>query len=243
MTEAMTEDHLDRVLASVGDHLAVPAVVVRSTEPSPVAAVVPLGASRRSRTVTLVAAAAVVALVVLAATTVSPVRDAVARVVEWLDVGSTRIERVDARAADPSGLGSVTEGLPAVTTAEAERALGRPIPSAAALGPPDRVMIPPEGGALLAWQDGTTLWLLPSDDVAGPLLDKLVGEGVSVTRLPDLGDGGAVVTGDHVLQTPHRRVAADTVVLWIDDGLQLRLETDRDPAAAVARARTLAANG
>jgi hypothetical protein len=34
----------------------------------------------------------------------------VARVVEWLDVGSTRIERVDSRASDPSGLGSVTGG-------------------------------------------------------------------------------------------------------------------------------------
>jgi hypothetical protein len=132
-----------------------------------------------------------------------------------------------------------------VTTAEAERALARPLPSTAALdlGPPDRLMTPPEGGALLAWRDGTTLWLLPSDDPADPLLDKLVGDDGSVTRLADLGDGGAVVTGDHVLQTPHRRVAADTVVLWVADGLQLRLETDRDPAAAVARARALAANG
>ena len=28
----------------------------------------------------------------------------------------------------------------------------------------------------------------------------------------------------HVLQTPHRRVAADSVVIWTDDGLTWRLE-------------------
>ena len=40
----------------------------------------------------------------------------------------------------------------------------------------------------------------------------------------DLGDGGVGVRGSHLLQTPHRRVAADSVVIWTDDGLTWRLE-------------------
>jgi hypothetical protein len=242
MAERMADERVERVLASVGDHLAVPAVVVPASAPG--APVIPL-TRRRARRARVVAAAAAVVLLVLVAATVSPVQDAVARVAEWLDIGSTRIERVERRDADPSGLGPLGEGLPAVTVTEAERVLGRPLPPTGALGlgRPARLATPPEGGVLLAWRDGTTLWLLPSSDPVEPWLQKLVDDVDTVTPVPDLGDGGVVVTGSHVLSTPHRRVAAATVVLWGDRGLELRLESDRGRPASVALARALTTTG
>ncbi len=237
MADAWSDDRLELVLASVGHHLVVPTVEVAAVAPT--ASVVPVRPPSRLKV--MVAAAAAVVVLVLAGTTLSPVREAIADVVEWLDIGSTRIERVDSRTADPSGLAPVTDGLAAVTPAEAEQALGRPLPATAALGlgPPARIATPPEGGALLSWPDGTTLWLLPASDPDDPLIEKLVGDSVAVVPLPALGDGGVIVSGDHVLTTPHRRAAAESVVLWNDDGLQFRLESDRSPEVMLGMARTL----
>jgi hypothetical protein len=45
------------------------------------------------------------------------------------------------------------------------------------------------------------------------------------------------VAGSHVLATPNRRVAAGSVVLWIDEGIEFRLESDLGVDAMVSIAR------
>ena len=48
------------------------------------------------------------------------------------------------------------------------------------------------------------------------------------------------IEGDHVLDTPSRRVAAGRVLWWLDDGRQWRLESDLDAPAMLDIARALA---
>jgi hypothetical protein len=188
-----------------------------------------------------VAAAAVVVL--LAATTLNPVQDAIAAVADWLGVGSTRVERVEDGAADPRGLPPIDAGLPRIGPRAAERILGRPLPATAhlGLGPPAVLAAPPEGGVLLAWDEGTSLWVRASADPLEVVIRKLLDEYDTAARVPGLGDAAVVITGDHVLTTPHRRVAADSVVLWVDGGYEHRLEADAESPELVRAARAIAA--
>jgi hypothetical protein len=227
MAEPFTDDRLALVLASVGEHLVVPDVDVvpapgdRGLRRSP-------GARTARRRVVAAAIAAGVGLGVGAG--VAPVREAVA---DWFGLGSTGFERVapeDADAADPHGLPPLDAGLHSVSESAAESVLGRPLPSFAGttLGEPDRIVLPPESGVLLVWEkDATSLWIKSNEDPAYVLVDKLLDSYDTVEPLDDLGEGAVFVEGDHVLATPYRRVAAGTVVLWVDDGLELRLESDR----------------
>jgi hypothetical protein len=54
-----------------------------------------------------------------------------------------------------------------------------------------------------------------------------------------LGDAAVFVGGDHVLTTPHRRLAADSVVLWVRDGFEYRLEADTERARMLDLARAV----
>ena len=215
----MTDAHLEAVLASVGDHLVVPPPVPWEGEGDGARPSRP-----HRRAVGLVAAAVLV--VAGAATVVAPVRDAAAQVGDWLGIGHTRIERQAAPGADPSGLPPVASGLESVSPARAETELGRPLPTVD-LGDPDLLAVMPEGGVLLGWDEAaTTLWVRPTADPAAIRVTKVVDELAAAERVPGLGESAVFVGGDHVLVTPHRRVAAGAVLLWIDAGLEYRLESD-----------------
>ena len=68
----------------------------------------------------------------------------------------------------------------------------------------------------------------------------MAGGATVVTEVPDLGDGGVAITGEHLLQTPHRRVRADNVVIWTDGELTFRLDGAADLEALIAVAGQLA---
>jgi hypothetical protein len=228
MAEAMADVRLEVVLRSVGEHLVVPPV------PQVVAAA---PARSRHRRRALVAAAAALALLV-AASTLNPVQDAVAEIADWLGIGSTRVQHVG-QGADPTGHPPVEAGVPAIAAGEAARRLGRPLP-ATPLGRPGLVAAPPEGGVLLGWDAAaTTLWIRAFVDEPGAYFDKLLDVDAKVTAVPDLGAAAVAITGDHVLTTPHRRVAAESVVLWVDDGLEYRLEGDASRERLLATARAI----
>jgi hypothetical protein len=233
MAEPWTDERLAAVLASVGEHL----------DTAPRRASEPAGRpppARRTRAV-LAAAAAVALLALALGSLVAPVREAVA---DWLGIGATRIERGPAgdRRNDPPGLPSLDEGLPALSAADAEAMLGRPLPDVddvRGLGPPDRLVRAPEGGVILAWDGGeTTLWV---HEVVDPErgLRKL---GTMSTRVEDvegLGDAALSLDGAHVLATPDRRIAAANVVIWVDDGFEHRLESRLPLPELIETARSL----
>jgi hypothetical protein len=231
VNEELSDQRLEDVLASVGEHLVVP-----GTEDSDLASL-PSRSRWGSRLLAYAAVALVVALV--ASVAVPPVREAVA---DWLGLGSTRIERVPAGGSDPSGLPPIDAGLPPVSQATAEAVLGRPLPTVESpeLARPDHIAVPPEGGVLLAWDHGeTTLWARATDDDPHVLVEKLLDEYDTVESVDSLGEAAALIEAEHVLRTPHRRLAADTVVLWLDDGLEYRLESSLDSAALLSIARSV----
>jgi hypothetical protein len=232
MAEPLSDEHLALVLASVGDHLVVPEVDDPWSPASP-------GRRRRGRRVVGAAAAAVLGVTVAGGVGITPVREAVA---SWFGLGSTGFERVAPDEADPTGLPPLDAGLPTVSRTEAEAVLGRPLPHLDAarlgLGEPDRIALPPEGGVLLGWDRGaTSLWVRTTVDPAETRMRKLLDDYAVIQPVADLGEGAVSVAGDHVLATPHRRVAAGSVVLWIDQGIEFRLESNLGVDATVSIAR------
>lgn len=228
MTGEFTDDRLEAVVRSIGDHLEVPQVA--DTE----AAIT----SPRRRPPTILAVAAAVAAIVVGVVLVPSTRAAVA---EWLGIGSTRIEITGEEAVVVDGLDHIAEGLHPTSVDEAEQAIGRALPdtSATALGPPDAVYPMPEGGVLLAWKErDASLWIR-ADTHTEILFDKLVGSGQDIKAVDDLGQRALLVTNTHILQTPQRRLAARTVVLWNDGTHEYRLEAALDGAALVDLARSI----
>ena len=96
----------------------------------------------------------------------------------------------------------------------------------------ERLVDRSRSGVLVSWPDGdTSLWVVRVEGDGGDLVKKVAaGENV-VSELPTLGDGGIAVSGDHVLQTPHRRVRATSVVVWTDGDLMLQLDGTPDRTA------------
>jgi hypothetical protein len=236
MTVPWSDERLEVVLRSVGEHLVVPEP--SSGELAPVLGVITpkTGASWRRPLVTV--AAVLVLMVAAAGVVVAPVREAVAG---WLGIGSTRIERVgDDDATDGRGLPPLREGLVPARPAAAAQALGGDLPDLDLdhLGLPDLVALASEGGVIAAWEEGaTTLWLRPT--ATEPI--EVVKQGnhdLDVEPVEGLGDAALLVEGDHVLTTPDRRIAAGTVLLWADGDLELRLESELDPDTMVAIARS-----
>ncbi len=106
------------------------------------------------------------------------------------------------------------------------------------LGAPDAAGVPPEGGVLLAWDDGTTLWVRQvGDDIT---VVKRLGEEDRVDDVPGVGDYAVLIDDEHVLDTPARRVAADRVLWWIGGDREHRLESDRPAAELIEIAGALA---
>jgi hypothetical protein len=223
MADSWTDERLDAALFALADLLDVPSderlVVAR---PAPRA---------RRRWPLLVAAAVVLGF--LGVVAIAPARDTVAR---WFGV---RVERDDGATARGSFVDDVT--AIDVDDAIARTGLTPAAFDATSLGRPEAAGIPPEGGVLLAWRDGTTtLWVRSGDDDV-VVVKKLVGSGGS-QLIEDLGDYAMLIDDDHVLDTPARRVAAGRVLWWLDEGRQWRLESDLDAAAMLAVGRALAAS-
>jgi len=258
-----SDDRLTAILASVADHLVVSATADPLTtgvsppngsaaDPDATTSTVPSaegrgrrpGAPRRRarRARRLLVAAVIVAAVGVVGSAVAPVREAVAG---WLGIGSTEIVRVppgegeDVGEGDPSGLPHLGDDLVPVDQASAERRLQDPLPdtSETGLGPAEVLALPPEGGVIMAWDDGaTTLWVRGDERPAGEIVSKLLTFDDRLERIDGLGEDAAIVEGAHVLGTPQRRLAAGTVLVWIDDGFEYRLESDlgRERMLAIA---------
>ena len=161
-----------------------------------------------------VLAAAAVVLVAGAATVliVAPARDAVA---DWLGIGSTSIEQVGDAEADTAGLPGLVDTL-------------QPLP-VTGLGEPQRIAVVPEGGVVLVWADGaTTLWIRNSGEPRDVAFQKLLADEQSVEQVEGIGDTALFVGGEHILVSPFRRVAANSVLLWIDGSFEYRLESNLD---------------
>jgi hypothetical protein len=171
-------------------------------------------------------AAVVLVVATIGSLVVAPVREAVAG---WLGIGSTEIERVPVGEGDPGDLPYLGDDLDPVTEREAEARLGVPLPDTdgTELGPAPVLATPSEGGVVMAWSDGaTTLWVQRTAQPADQAVEKLLTMDDGFERVDDLGDDAAVVEGPHILLTPDRRLAAGTVVIWVDHDLEYRLESD-----------------
>ena len=222
MAESWTDDRIDATLRALADELDVPG----PDGLAPVHRPVP-----QRRTWWLAAAAVV--LVIAAVVIVPPARASVAR---WFGV---RVERDDGA----SGTGAFADD---VTDLDVDAAieiagLDRATLERTTLGRPAAAGTPPEGGVLLSWRDGaTTLWVRPGDDDV-VVVKRLIGS-TRADVVSDLGDYAVLIEGDHVLDTPARRVAAGTVLWWLADGRQWRLESDLDAATMLDIATALTAS-
>ncbi len=229
MIEPWSDARLAQVLASVGEHLDTDPATTIGRERDPV----------WSPWHWLAAAAATVALLVGLTLAIAPVREVVA---DFLGIGSTKVEVVPEPEADPSGLPTIDEGLRVISPSAAESLLGNALPDVAAtrLGEPEQIAAMPEGGVLLVWSDGaTTLWIHDGSIPGDMLYSKLIDAGQDARAIDDLGDAALMVTGEHILETPNRRVKAATVVLWTDAETEYRLESDLGPTTMVDIARDL----
>lgn len=188
------------------------------------------------------AAALVLLLALIGALAVAPVREAVAG---WFGIGTTSIEvdpSVDGRV---DTLPGIEAAAPPIAAAEGRSAVADVLPGLdrSALGAPSGFASMPEGGTLVRWPDGTTLWVRPADPQLGMLVKKVMGSGESVSMVDGMGDLAVLIRGDHLLRTPHRTVSATTTLLWLRGPVELRLESDRPAEDLPAIGRTLVTAG
>jgi len=237
MADEPSDERLAAILASVGEHLVVPpaAVPLRPTVGFDADRAAP--STRRSRR--LLAAAAVVAIVAGAILLIPPARTAVA---DLLGIGTTRIEIDDEGRTNIRSLSSVVEDLNPISLAEATGILSTDPPdlSATSLGDPGAIYRMPEGGVLLAWSAvEATLWIRPRSTDSEALLTKIVSSGQKIELVDGLGTDALYIDGTHILQTPHRRSSAGSVLLWIDDDHEYRLEANMARADMIDLGRAL----
>jgi hypothetical protein len=221
------DERLHAVLTSVGDHLrvdAAPRTSRRSTSPL-----------RPSR---LVLVAAMILVVMAVSIVVAPVRRTVA---DWLGIGETDVVVDPSSASAASSLPSIVVGVEPVSADTAAQLIGRSLPDLddTELGAPSGLARMPEGGVLVIWGDASTLWIRAAGDPVPGQMRKMTTTLAQAVEIDALGEEALAITGDHMLVTPHRRLAASTVVLWRSDGLELRLEGDRSVDALVALAREI----
>ncbi len=220
----MDDAHLEAVLASIGPLLVLEPLTSAQSPPP----------WRRwwARLGVVVAALGVAVL------GVAPLRGAVA---DWLGIGSTQVD-VRPDSVVPESLPSIDAGASLISPTVAAAQLGQPTFDRvvdSALGEPSGFALVPEGGVLTVWPDGTTLWVHTADVDPSMWLQKLVGSAEDVSAVDGLGDDAIAIAGDHVLQTPHRTVAAPNTVLWTDGPLEFRLAGDAPIDDLIDTARNL----
>ena len=239
---AWSDERIIVALAALRDELLVPIEPLRGPSgPSERTSVVPSGAVSRQvharipRRWLLVAAAAVIVLVLGLA--IAPAREAVA---DWLGIGSTEV-RMDPERGQPSPqMPHLSDGARPVDAAAASTELGRALPDVSNVfpGATPEYAVPIEGGVLVRWPGhDETLWIRAETADSGVLLKKYAQHDARIEEVDDLGDAALWLGASHVLETPGRELAASHVLLWLDRGLELRLEGDlpRDDMVAIAR--------
>ena len=231
MTDSWTDTELALALTDLGARIALPdfslvtrvhAEIESTRQPRRVA--------RRSL---LVAAVVVVLVVVLATAAIAPARDAVARVV---GIGTTTVEQVDslpeAEPADrPTGGGSTRSLVRQL------RAAGGFVPSAALVGAPTGWEIEPTT-ATVAYPSVVLAQVREGD--AAPV-NKLTPRTAESEFVSIGGVTGLWVPGPHVREVDGRRFESASALIWVDHGVQFRLEGDLPQAQMRAIARSLRA--
>ena len=196
-----------------------------------------------------IAAAAAVVVAVALVVVIEPARTAVA---DWLGIGGTRIEVTDSTLV-LDGLPPVVETLGAeVTAAEAADHLGRAPSLPTALGDPDLWLVA-GARATAAWVPagdlpeiretgiGALLSQGPPDDPALGSL-KQAGPDALVQPVQVGAASGFWIEGDHLRTARDGRSAvAANVLLWVDGGVEYRLESSLDLGAATAIAESVGA--
>ena len=211
--ERLDDERLAAVLASVGEHLVVDAPASAAT----------VGSAGRTWRRPLLAAAAVLARRCRHGRWPSPRHGGPSA--DGSAPGASRSRSTGV--AVPTGLPSFADPTERIDPAAADEVLGRPMPGwTRAAGPAERVVVPARGRRARRLADGETLWMSPAT-MATSWSKKVAGGADVLIELRDLGDGGVAITGEHLLQTPHRRVAADNVVAWTDGELTFRLDGER----------------
>lgn len=229
MAEHIDPDRLDLVLASIGRYL-----VVESTDDDATAPVAGHGWRRR-----VLVAAAVVLIVSAAVASISPARRVVSG---WLRAGNIDVE-IDPHLTVPADLPNFVDDVEPLRRDELAERLGLRAPevSRSPLGAPDAWWLPPEGGILATWNDHeTSLWIVATVDTFPASLDKWLRDPEAAAVVDDLGDGGYVVEGSHIFQTPFRTVASSSVVAWTDGELTFRFDSTMPADDLVAVAQALA---
>jgi hypothetical protein len=180
-------------------------------------------------------AAAVLLVIAAASFAVPPVR---AALMEVLGIGAVQV-----RLGEPTPIAPQLEiDLPGETTLEAARASSSvylPIPGE--FGPPDRVFLLSQVGnaVVLVWEaEQVALYAIPP----GPLLQKLAPENVRPATVN--GNPAIWTSGDHFLELvtgdPQMRVlVTGNVLIWTEDGVTYRLETDLPVSEAISIAESL----
>lgn len=203
------------------------------------------------------AALAALLAAVAATMAIEPARSAV---LDWLGLGSVRIERREPTAPPPGRLGArLSLGEP-VTLAQARRQAGFAIRVPAALGPPDAVFVDrttrggpivsftyrPRPGLPRAGETGVGLLVTQVLGRAEPVIVKTAGAGTTVERLTVDGNPAIYLAGashgfgflgrDGSFAVQEERLAGDVLVVDRADGVVLRLEgrIDRQSAVRIA---------
>lgn len=203
---------------------------------------------RPSRRLALAFAVALLALALALA--VPPARTAI---LDWLGIGSARIERVDDL--PPLRLNAPVELLGQPTSlADARRRAGFPVaPPPRGEPAPDEIRVVDGRRVSYLWRDGERIRLLvtqvPGLLQRGPILGKLIPPSVRIERFTIDGDGAVFLTGGpHAvyLLGPNGSFEEDhgwlagTTLLVDRGGVTLRIEGDltRDRAVELARSMT-----
>lgn len=196
---------------------------------------------RRSLAVALVAVLAVLATVVL----VAPAREAVA---DWLGIGATRVV---VEGGDGATVGSTASSSAPASSAPPLAAGSDPdgvvIPS---LGPPGSITDGPGRTRTFRWPAGPDLPPLSHGSVGAQLtvrptdsemVTKRVDPAVEIVfvEIPGRSDPTLAlwIGGEHEREAPGGAPElAQRVLVWVDEGIEYRLEADLDLAAVLALA-------
>ncbi len=234
-------DRLDDVLASVGRHLVIDAAAGDAG-----ASIADADRARARLRRRLLVAAVIVAVLAGAVASIPPARHAVGG---WLRAGRIDVS-IDPDVTIDPGLPAFIDDATPIDPADAPIVLGQDLPdlTSTSLGPPTGWWTVPEGGVVVTWNDTeTSLWIVATGPGEQGHIDKSIDASgaVSATWLPDLGNGGIAIDGAHLMQTPRRTVAAESVVAWDEGGLTFRLEAalDIDDLVQIAEAISAAMSG
>jgi hypothetical protein len=220
MAERYDDARLEAVLRSIGAHLSTSEAVDEE------ATVTPLPQRRPPlRSGRWIAAAAAALIAVGAVGALTPVGDTVAG---WFGLGGLSVTVVLPEETLPAPDAVFTDDVRPLDAAAAwERAGIAPETfDDSALGRPDVYGEPPEGGVVFGWDGGgSSLWVRRASDDAENVVKKQVVDASSAEWVQGLGDTALLIDGDHILETPFRRVGADRVVWWIDGDTEYRFES------------------